>query len=253
MDEVDLEPKKDEVQDPGCAEDVLESEEAQVAESPKETPREPSDHEEEEVKVEEVEKKLEALKVEEKEVKPDYKRGESVILKREVSIVTEDYDIMKSDTPVCYLLYEGVDNGSFYLQWKASTGDELPTAVLLCVPTKTVPKFKITADGGKSLFSNKVVPDKMKFYSSICQFMKMAKDYKAKVQLLPGWITILPFKSDLHCHHDDNRVVKVGTEPFDLEGVNHVAIAGKSTSFSIKMTKEQFTANVRNCGYGLAL
>ncbi|UKJ87643.1 hypothetical protein MACJ_000079 [Theileria orientalis] len=175
----------------------------------------------------------------------------TVIVKRVPSQDFTNFKQMESNTPVCHLLYEDIDNGSFYLQWKANTAEEYKNSVLMMVPEKNVPKFKLTQDGGRAPMSHKVAPDKMKFYSCVCQFLKLVKDYNAKFQLMPAWATEMPYKCDLYLHFEDNRVVKVDMEHAVLENVNCVAVVGTSTRLSIKMSREQFVTAVRNVGYAL--
>ncbi|UKK00054.2 protein phosphatase 2A regulatory subunit B [Theileria orientalis] len=175
----------------------------------------------------------------------------TVIVKKVPSKDFTNFKQMESDTPVCHLLYEDIDNGSFYLQWKPNSSEEYKNSVLMMVPEKNVPKFKLMQDGGRAPLSHKVAPDKMKFYSCLCQFLKLAKDYNAKFQLMPAWASEMAYKCDLYLHFQDNRVVKVDTEHAVLEGVNCVAVVGTSTRLSSKMTREQFVTAVRNVGYAL--
>uniref|UniRef100_A0A3B0MPM0 Immune mapped protein 2 N-terminal domain-containing protein n=1 Tax=Theileria annulata TaxID=5874 RepID=A0A3B0MPM0_THEAN len=175
----------------------------------------------------------------------------TVVVKKTPTREFENFQLMDSDTPVCHLVYESVDNGSFYLQWKENSKEQVEKSVMMMVPTKAVQKFKLTSEGGRSLLSYKVAPDKNKYYSYICQFLKLAKDYNSKIQLMPGWNTVLPYKCDLYLHYEDNKVAKVECDHPELDNVKCVAVVGTSTKLSTKMTREQLIAAVRNKGYAL--
>ncbi|GFE55310.1 phosphatase 2A regulatory subunit B, putative [Babesia ovis] len=173
---------------------------------------------------------------------------------------------MSSSTPVCYCVYEEVAQGTFYMQWKSSTSEPINNHVMMFIPSKPVPKFKLVNDCGRSELSTRVMPDKQKFWSALCLFIKAAKEYKSKFQLLSNWNDILPYKSDLYFHDGANNVVyfhgyfnslqvtKVGYDPVDLDNVAAIGIAGRSNILMAnKMSKEQFSQGVRKGGYCLQL
>ncbi|CDR97849.1 hypothetical protein, conserved [Babesia bigemina] len=164
------------------------------------------------------------------------------------------FNALSASTPVCYCVYEEVAQGTFYFQWKANTQEPINNHVMMFVPSKTVPKFKLVNDGGRSELATRVMPDKQKFWSSLCLFIKSAKEYKAKLQLFPGWNDIVPYKSDIYFHNGTNTVTKVGYEPIDLEDVAAIGIAGRANLLMAnKMSKEQFSQGVRKGGYCLML
>ncbi|GBE62084.1 phosphatase 2A regulatory subunit B, putative [Babesia ovata] len=190
------------------------------------------------------------------------------------------FNALSASTPVCYCVYEEVAQGTFYFQWKASTQEPINNQVMMFVPSKTVPKFKLVNDGGRSELATRVMvglhvsvaghhfsqPDKQKFWSSLCLFIKAAKEYKGKLQLFPGWNDIVPYKSDIYFHNGTNtvgvlicsanqvQVTKVGYEPIDLEDVAAIGIAGRANILMAnKMSKEQFSQGIRKGGYCLVL
>ncbi|KAK1444147.1 hypothetical protein BgAZ_100530 [Babesia gibsoni] len=157
-----------------------------------------------------------------------------------------------ANTPVCYCVYEEVAQGTFYLQWKGNTQEPICNHIMVFVPTKTVPKFKLVNDGGRSELATRVLPDKQKYWSALCLFLKQAKDYKATFQLLPGWHERVPFKSDIYLHSGAQNVTKVKYEPLTLEDVGAIGIAGRSNLLmSNRMSKEQFSQAIRKGGYCL--
>ncbi|ORM40431.1 Serine/threonine protein phosphatase 2A 57 kDa regulatory subunit B' theta isoform [Babesia sp. Xinjiang] len=165
-----------------------------------------------------------------------------------------NFTALTSSSPVCYCVYEEVAQGTFYLQWKGSTSESISNHVMMFLPGKTVPKFKLVNDGGRSELATRVMPDKHKFWSSLCLFIKTAKEYKSKLQLFPGWNDRVPYKSDIYFHDGSNTVTKVGYDPIDLENVAAIGIAGRSNLLMAnKMSKEQFSQGIRKGGYCLQL
>lgn len=99
---------------------------------------------------------------------PKYKSyTHTVVVKKTPTKGFDNFQLMESEAPVCHLVYEAVDNGSFYLQWKENSKEQVEKSVMMMVPTKTVPKFKLTNDGGRSLLSYKVAVSHLNliFYS----------------------------------------------------------------------------------------
>ncbi|GIX65867.1 protein phosphatase 2A regulatory subunit B [Babesia caballi] len=165
-----------------------------------------------------------------------------------------NFNALSSSTPVCYCVYEEVAQGTFYLQWKASTTEPINNHIMIFVPSKPVPKFKLVNDGGRSELATRVMPDKEKFWSALCLFIKSAKEYKAKFQIFPGWNERVPYKSDIYFHNGTNTVTKVGYEPVELDDVAAIGIAGRSNILMAnKMSKEQFSQGIRKGGYCLML
>nr|BAN64458.1 hypothetical protein [Babesia bovis] len=68
-----------------------------------------------------------------------------------------NFSALTSSTPVCYCVYEEVAQGTFYMQWKASTSEPINNHIMMFVPSKAVPKFKLVNDGGRSELSTRVM------------------------------------------------------------------------------------------------
>ncbi|KAK2197070.1 Immune mapped protein 2 [Babesia duncani] len=141
-----------------------------------------------------------------------------------------------SNSPVCHLVYAESGQGTFLCQWKASEAEEVNGSVMMFSPTKTVPKFKLTSNCGRSELSKSVVPDKSKFYSCLCQFVKMARDYNGKIQLLEAWQDRMPYNSDMYLHTPENKIIKIEKGWYDVLEADGVAAVARGKVASATYT-----------------
>jgi hypothetical protein len=82
----------------------------------------------------------------------------------------------------CYLLFQTHSEGVLLLQWSATP---VPEACAFFSPTKPVPKFKFTSNGGKSeLIRSFRGPNRGRFFEGVCQFFRMAKELEASCAVL---------------------------------------------------------------------
>lgn len=75
----------------------------------------------------------------------------------EVEPPVSSFRPVSSGQPVCYCVYEEVAQGTFYMQWKSNTTEPISNHIMMFIPTKPVPKFKLVNDGGRSELATRVM------------------------------------------------------------------------------------------------
>lgn len=77
----------------------------------------------------------------------------------------------------CYLTYEDTSSGSLHLNWSQT---EVEGYLGYFKPTKSVPKFKFKAKGGKSELTRSTNNmDNGNYFTAWCNYVKMAKQYRS--------------------------------------------------------------------------
>ena len=86
-----------------------------------------------------------------------------------------------ADGMVCYMTFSESSNGSLFHHWSAMP---IQGALASFAPTKPVPKFKVTANGGRTEAMRDVTKDPRRFHNAMCGFVKLAKTYAAPFTLM---------------------------------------------------------------------
>ena len=83
---------------------------------------------------------------------------------------------------MCYLVFSPSSQGSLLSHWSATP---VEGALASFAPTKPVPKFKLTQNGGRSELLREVAkPGSKRLYEGVCGFVKMARSFGGSLTLL---------------------------------------------------------------------
>ena len=94
-------------------------------------------------------------------------------------------------------------------------------------PSKPIPKFKLTQNGGKfrELARGMRGPLVKKYYQGWCEFVKITNGMEATLLLLPGVEDV-----SIHLNYRDNKVIRVTAgEPIGLTDVVAVSAGPRDT------------------------
>ena len=158
----------------------------------------------------------------------------------------------------CYLTFSDASQGTLFLHWS-----ETPVAGALAFfePRKSVPAFKYKSNGGRSELIREMsggTGERIKrFYSGICQYVKLAKSFDAAVVFyehgtLPSVEIALidGAKSDYNVIH-----IKTNAPVESLASVTAVGVApGASDAFAAStFSREYFISTASKAGSALAI
>lgn len=141
----------------------------------------------------------------------------------------------------CYLTFDSASSGSLFINWKKQKMDG---AIAYFKPKKTVPNFKFTAGGGKSELTRNCESTEMKnYYTGLCNFVKMCKDFDGTLVLLKEDVAAV------YVHLAGDKVAKweVG-KWYDITALEKLCVSVQphgSTAFKgvISIGKDAFISN----------
>jgi hypothetical protein len=113
--------------------------------------------------------------------------------------------------PSCFLVFSESSQGSLFTHWSSQATME--GALASFVPTKAVPKFKLTANGGKSELVRDLQSNKKKVFEGFCGFARMAKSFAAPVAFLQS---IESVRVAMYAADTSLGITRVGADPVPL-------------------------------------
>ena len=119
----------------------------------------------------------------------------------------------------CYLTFSAASQGSLFMHWSEAPIDG---ALASFAPTKAVPKFKLTANGGRSEVARDVGgANPKRFYEAMCGFTKQARSYA-------GPFTFLKHLDAVHTaiYLSDSALAIVKVAPGDTVDLSDVLVVG---------------------------
>jgi len=144
----------------------------------------------------------------------------------------------------CYLTEEDSSNGSLFLNWSqgAVTG-----ALAYFKPTKSVPKFKFKAKGGKTELTRETNSNRKNFFEGWCNFFKLAKEYKSTIKYMASSVTLLT-------HVGSKIAILPRGEMLEIKTIEAVAaIPGSSAAFEGIQTTDRGSFLNKSQDIGAAL
>ena len=85
------------------------------------------------------------------------------------------------DGLTCFLVYQEASQGSLIMQWSK---EPVAGALASFAPSKPVPKFKLTANGGRSELARDLNQNRKRLFETFCGFARQAKQFAAPLSFL---------------------------------------------------------------------
>eukprot|EP00922_Rhytidocystis_sp_ex-Travisia-forbesii_P019455 GHVS01028800.1.p1 GENE.GHVS01028800.1~~GHVS01028800.1.p1 ORF type:complete len:160 (+),score=24.63 GHVS01028800.1:182-661(+) len=147
-----------------------------------------------------------------------------------------------------YMKFDPASQGTLLLLWSKTPVED---ALASMNPSKKVPPFKYTTNGGKSEIVRNIQTDHKKYYSGWCSFIKLCKQFDGELLILdtPG-----PKDVKVILNKNDNTVVMVEiNKKVNLSNVGAVACVPKDAQeFNCQtMTQQLFLEKASEKGGGM--
>jgi len=127
----------------------------------------------------------------------------------------------------CYLTEESSSNGSLFLNWSQGGVD---SSIGYFKPTKSVPKFKFKAKGGKSELTRETNSNRKNYFEGWCNYFKLAKEFRGSLMYKTSDVMLLT-------HIGSKIAILPRGELLDIKVIEAVAaIPGTSSAFEGIMT-----------------